>query len=392
MMMLGNHAENSTWMADALAVPGGTDADLRLVASALYALNTAATGATDGEVEAGMRDLRELAHQLGGIDVNSSPLMGLLRTAVAFFAADLALTERYIAEALQAEDAWARAAVRMLSANLAENEGDLDRMRIETETALAEFRVLGERWGLAGTLRSLAQLHTLDGRLDEAVAAYEEALSLSAELNSREDEGFLLGRLADIEMRRGNLEAARRLIAHARSTAEEHGAPIESVFTLAMLAAVEQQSGNIGEARALQSEAMRRIAGLPREHPAQGHIRAILLAVATRVAFHDDTLDDARDFARESYDAALGTRDLPVIAAVGVTIAELAHLDGRHVDAATMLGAAARLRGAEDPTAREIASLTERLRAELGDAGFDRCYEQGRALDREAALERLSPG
>jgi hypothetical protein len=56
-----------------------------------------------------------------------------------------------------------------------------------------------------------------------------------------------------------------------------------------------------------------------------------------------------------------------------------------------MLGAAARLRGADDPTSREIADLTEQLRATLGDPTFEQRYQQGKALDRDAATERLRP-
>ena len=56
-----------------------------------------------------------------------------------------------------------------------------------------------------------------------------------------------------------------------------------------------------------------------------------------------------------------------------------------------MLGAAARLRGADDRTAARSPSSTARLRATLGDAGFDAAYARGRALDRDAAIERLDP-
>jgi predicted ATPase/DNA-binding SARP family transcriptional activator len=390
-MMLGNHAEISSWMADAIAVPGGTDDDLRLIGTALYALNSAATGATPIDVESGMRELRDLAGKLAAIDHTSSPLIGLLRSAVAFFAGDTELTERYIQQTLDGGDEWARASVRMFSANLAENEGDVERMRRDTETAHEEFRRLGERWGMAGTLRGMAQIHTLDGRLDEAFAAYEQALALSAELQSRDDEGFLLGRLADLEMRRGDLDSARRYVMRARITSEEHGAPIESVFTLAMLGALEQQSGNLEAAKALQRQALQRIATMPAEHPAQGHIRAILLAVSARISFEDDELDAALGYARDAFTAAVGTRDMPVVAAVGVTLAEI-EADARGAaSAAVMLGAAARLRGADDPTSREIAGLSAKLREELGDKQFAQLYAQGKALDRAGAIERLTP-
>jgi predicted ATPase/DNA-binding SARP family transcriptional activator len=390
-MMLGNHAEISTWMADALAVPGCTDEQLHLVASALLALNTAASGTVVEDVDAGMDELRRLAHELTGLDAGQSRFVGILRAAVAYFAGDLALADRFIEETLAAGDEWSSAAVRMFRANLAENEGNVEAMRRETETALAEFRRLGERWGLASTLRGYAHLCTLDGRLDDARAAYEEALELAGQLNSREDEGYLLGRLADVELRRGDVDSARRYVLRARTTAEEHGSPWESVFTMAMLGSIEQQSGDADEARALQREAMRRVSAMPAGHPAQGHLRAVLLGVGARLAFDDEGIDTARDLAREAFAAALGTRDMPIVAAVGVTLAEIAASAGNPQDAAAMLGAAAQVRGADDPTARDIAALTARLRAELGEEVFDERYAAGKALDRESAIERLRP-
>jgi tetratricopeptide (TPR) repeat protein len=390
-MMLGNHTEIATWMADALAVPGPQDPQLRLMAEALLALSTAATGTAASDVKAGLDELRRLAGELVDLDVSISRFMGVLRAAVAYFAGDLELTNRFIEESLAGEDEWSRAAVRMFRASLAENEGDVDTMRRETGIALGEFRRIGERWGLASTLRGVAQLHTLDGRLDEARDAYLEALRLAAEFNSREDEGFLLGRLADVELRRGELDQARQHMVRARQSADENGAPWESVFTMAMLGSIEQQSGNMAEARSLQREAMRRVASMPDGHPAQGHLRAILLAIGARISFEDGDLEAARQLGREAFDSALGTRDMPIVAAVGVTLAEIVTAAGDPAGAAVMLGAAARLRGADDPTARDIATLSARLRAALGDARFDECYAQGKALDREAAIERLTP-
>jgi tetratricopeptide (TPR) repeat protein len=389
-MMLGNHAEVSTWMGDALAVPGGQP-ELRLIARALLALNTAATGSGSEEIAEGMRELGPLAAELAEVDVSPWPMIGLLRSAVAFFAGRPDLTERFVQATLDGDDDWARASVLMFRANMAENGGDVEGMRRDVDLALAEFRRLGERWGIASTLRGVAMLHTLDGRLTEAADAYREALELAAEIDSREDEGFLLARLADVELRQGNLDEARRYVRQAQASAEEHGAPMEAVFTLAMVGAVERHAGNVEHARELQREAMRRVATLPPQHPAQGHLRAILLAVSSRIAFDDDELETAREFARESFAAAVGTHDMPIVAAVGITLAELTAAAGDPAEAAVMLGAAARVRGADDPTACEIVRLTEELTRALGAARFAELFATGKALDRDAAIERLSP-
>ena len=391
-MMLGNHADIATWIGDALAVPGGSDEQLRLIATAIAAMHTATSDtASDEDVEAGKFYLRDLAHRLVALDPDRSRFVAILRAAVAYFSGERDLTERFICETVESGDPWSRAGLRMLRAAIAENDGDVEGMRTNTALALAEFRQIGERWGLANGLRLQAQLQILDGRLDEAHETYKEALALADEIKSRDDECLLLGRLADIEIRRGDLDRAREYMERAKRAADESGALWESVYTMAMLGAIEQRAGNRDEARRLQRDAMSRAAAMPAGHPALGHLRAILLAVGARIGFEDGDVTEANRLAAESFAAAVGTRDMPVIASVGVTLADIATQSGDAAGAAMMLGAAARVRGADDATAGEVTDLTDRLRAELGDDRFAELYAQGKALDRTAAIERLDP-
>jgi len=388
-MMLGIHAEITTWVSDALAVPGG-DPQLRTVARALLALNTAATGASVTDVEQSLRGLGDLARELAELDVVLNPMAGLLRCAVAFFAGDKELTERFMQETLDSGDPWARASVLMFRANMNENDGDVEGMRRDTELAMAAFGELGERWGLASTLRSVGALFVLDGRLDEAADAFREALRIYQEFESREDEGFLMAQLADIELRRGDFDSARRYLIDAQERAEENGAMLESVFTLAIIGSVEREAGNHERARELHREAMRRITAMPEQHPAQGHMRAILLGTSARIAFDDGELETAEQFAREAFAAGVATKDMPIVATIGVMLADVtARTDPE--EAALMLGASARLRGADDPTACDIRRVTAVLTDALGEARFAELYAQGKALDREAAVERLAP-
>ncbi|MET7443929.1 MULTISPECIES: hypothetical protein [unclassified Streptomyces] len=76
---------------------------------------------------------------------------------------------------------------------------------------------------------------------------------------------------------------------------------------------------------------------------------------------------------------------------MAVTVAGLAALYGRHRDAALVLGAAARLRGAHDRTDPQIRALSRRARTALGDEGFAEAYGSGRDLDAAAALRRTDP-
>jgi ATP/maltotriose-dependent transcriptional regulator MalT len=309
---------------------------------------------------------------------------------VAWFAGDRVLTEQMVDEGLASPDRWVRAGVRMFRATIHENEGKVDEMSVDVDIALAEFRELGERWGLANTLRGKAMVLSLRGELLEAEAAYQEALDLMAQMRSREDEAFLLVQLGGVAMRRGDTAKARRLIERAWESAEVSGSPLESVFTLSMLAELELQGGEVERARSLHGEATRRMAAITANNPVHGHGQAIVLGMAARLAFVDGDLERAASLGREAYAAAVSTNDLPIVAAVGVLLADIAAECGGSALAAEILGASARLRGADDATSPDIARLSAALRAALGADEFARHFAQGKSLDREAALERLN--
>ena len=80
---------------------------------------------------------------------------------------------------------------------------------------------------------------------------------------------------------------------------------------------------------------------------------------------------------------------MPLIASVALVAAELALATGDQARAARLLAAAAVVRGADDPTAMEVRSLSERLRLALGDETFAESQAQGAELSRAAALALL---
>jgi hypothetical protein len=92
-----------------------------------------------------------------------------------------------------------------------------------------------------------------------------------------------------------------------------------------------------------------------------------------------------------AYRMALESGDLPIMAMVAVTGAELAELRGRHRDAALLLGAAARLRGAHDRSDRQIQAMAARDRTALGEDAFAAAYQDGWRLDGKTASLQADP-
>jgi hypothetical protein len=109
------------------------------------------------------------------------------------------------------------------------------------------------------------------------------------------------------------------------------------------------------------------------------------------IALGDGDVAAAAEALDGAFAAAVESRDMPIVAMTGVAGAQLAARQGRPVDAAERLGAAAVLRGAPDGANLEIAALTAELREALGEDAFSAAYARGLGAERDAALARLVP-
>jgi tetratricopeptide (TPR) repeat protein len=315
------------------------------------------------------------------------------------FSDDDKRAEQLIEEAMTSADPWTVAAVRTFRSALAENRGDdVARSRADAETSLAEFREMGERWGMGNCLQLLAPMNTLAGNLAQAASDYREALDLFSSLGAMEDESFIRMRLADVLIRQGDISGARREIELAARQSERKptgpsrlGADRESLFGAAMMADIARQTGDLDRARALLDDARQRLQLMPEPHPAQAHLSSIVYVLAAKIDLTDGELGLATTNLEHAYRYAVGTRDMPIVANVGVGLAMLAAARGRYPDCATILGASAQVRGADDPTALDIVALDALLSQNLDAPTLAGAQAAGRMLAREDAIARLDP-
>ncbi|HET8615397.1 MAG TPA: BTAD domain-containing putative transcriptional regulator [Actinomycetales bacterium] len=385
--LLGSHGEAASWLGFALAVPGDVTPGRRAVAEVAHTISSMAGERSDDlDLTSMTRTMADLDARIASADVGDEPLALLLRPVLSIFSADAEALKARIEEALERGDAWVRAAVHVIAANVAENDGDLETMRSEATTALEEFSTIGDRWGLAGTLASLALVRTLDGDLEGAVEAYRQASQHLDELGARGDTGMLKMRLAGVLARLGRHDEALQAL---REAGEYTGrSRLDDTLLLIGQITVSSAMGDDFSTGALIERLRAQIA--PVAQPYRGHPHAIGLAV---LADHDlSHAQVARATASlvEAYEVGLATRDMPILATVGVTVARLAHVRGLHRVAAEVLGACAQLRGADDLTDPRVAALHDQLRTCIGEA-FDAAYEAGRRLDRSDALGRIDP-
>jgi hypothetical protein len=307
------------------------------------------------------------------------------------FVKDYGRQRLYFDQARAGRDEWLVAAAWLSAARAAENEGNLVQTRIAVAEAVDRFRALGERWGLSSALQIAADIRMLDGDLDGANAEYDEAGRLLAELGSHEDLSEVQLRLAEIAARRGDLAKARELSAVGRALAESGGTPIDRGIGAAWWADFEVAWGDIDAARPLHAAAERQLARFGPTHPVREHLEAMVAATGARIAIADEDLPRAREQAGRSYHAALDAQDMPLLARASGPAAELALALGQPALAAELLGAIAAVRGYADPTDAAAVKLVPRLRAALGAARYERCYDAGQALGRAEAIERLDP-
>lgn len=392
-MILGRHGEVATWCRIALDADGERRDDTALLAESFYAINVVAGSANDSDplVEQHVQDLNDLSKRLEQVRATDLPMLVMLRPIVALFSGRDRLDEDAFADALASPDPWIAAAIRSFRAAVAENDGDVTGMRADATIALDQLRELGDRWGQANSLQVLGQLDVMEGDLAAAESDYREALRLAAELGADEDQLFMRLRLIDVLLRSDQREAARREMeaVDALSADSGVGAAFESMFVQILQAELAMLDGRMEDARRLQALCLARVKALPALLPTRGHGVALCLAMAARFDLIDANPDGAYAHLLEGYRIARATRDMPVVATVGVVVAQLAWADGAAAEAAELLGASAQLRGSDDWTNLHIRALTGELRAVLPD--FDERYASGRALPRSEAMAALDP-
>jgi predicted ATPase/DNA-binding SARP family transcriptional activator len=376
-LLSGGQKEAEAWLDFALAVAGEADPLDRFIASGLRELS-ALSDAGDGERMKAR--LTEISHELEALDDRDRPLLAVAKPILALFAGDEALAARFEAAARAHPDPWVGAALHLLNAGRAENEGEIEAMGTELATARAKFAEVGDGWGLAMALFIESGRHLVSGRLDAARASLDEAQQALEGLDTDVGGGMLDVRMADIHLRQGDLAGARERALAALSRRDVGGD--DAVFVEAMLARIDWLSGDLAGGRARLEEARERIARRGPILPQYAHAQATLEALSALLAAEAGEFDEAERRLAAAFPAARATTDMPIVALAGVAAASLAAARGCPDEAAELLGAAAAVRGADDVTSPEVARLRDAARA--------RAYARGRGLSREAALERLA--
>ncbi|MFF8675325.1 BTAD domain-containing putative transcriptional regulator [Streptomyces sp. NPDC015242] len=388
----GRHDDAAHWLGQTVALPTEHPGARHDIARAMLQLNSRTSHSAlfndlfhkDEQDLSALTDRLLRHHELPGF-------AGTLTTVRLALLHPSARSEAFVQGLVDGPDLWLAGYARVSRARAAENRGDLDQARDDVSAALRCFTRAGDHWAVATALPLRSLLRQYDGELDAALDDLRDAERLAGEFGvlSLSDEVFIALRRFDLLLRLGRTAQATEIITATRERALRSASPELAVLLDARESRLHVQTGDLERAGRLIDAAE---AGLrARGQHAGEHGQALIATVRGELWLRHADAPAAAHVLHDAYAAALHSQDLPIVATVAVTVAGLAALHGQHHDAAVILGAAARLRGAHDPTDPHLRTLRSRTEAALGEADFSTAYSSGWDLDVPAALTRVDP-
>jgi predicted ATPase/DNA-binding SARP family transcriptional activator len=392
-VLADNHAQAVALLGEALTLPPErlreAPEDALALAYGYLALHSSVLGdlagaqkAFAGAMEAGRRLDPDASH----------PMAGLLRPIIDAFLTYQADGEVAMIQGIPPDvehrDPWIRAAARLARGIFAANlGGDQSAGERDLHAAMERFEAVGDRWGVSIAVSGVAEALSLRGDHRAAVTTRERALRLMGELSANGNEVVEARvRLGVERARAGDLDGARADLAQALGEARRNGsAPLEA-YALGGLAEVDGRAGDLDEARGGYGRALARLAeGIPAS-PSLSAMRAPLLFGLGHIAVLTGEPAAAEAHYREAFALCTGTPDLPLLADAIDGLAEAACAGGDPERAATLLAAAAAVRGTPNLGQPDAVELAARLRKRLGPEAYRRASERGAAMSRDAAL------
>ncbi len=375
----GRRAEGEQLAAEAVAVGGDGPAAARALACMYWVLGSVGGGVTDrATLRERLAMALEAAGRVEGDDLH--PVLRIAPMALRIFDGQVeeALAELELLRTVR--DPWLRAAGHTIRGHALINLGLVDEVEEVFGAALREFRALGERWGLSLTLVGLAEITLWKGDPLTAKSYVEEALGYSLDFDSHDDASFLRIRLANAYTVAGDEARARAELDAAIRGARRRGASEDLAFVCYALGEFARRDDDLTAARTHFEAAIGHLTqGGPPQfgamiHSQLGLIHAIEGDVDAALARHIEALR-----------LAILVHDAPSVGQTLVGFADLAVRSGEPERAATLLGAAVAVRGAEDRSLTEPPRVERIAREAIGDERFEEAFALGREMNADHA-------
>ncbi|GIG00329.1 AfsR/SARP family transcriptional regulator [Catellatospora citrea] len=376
--VLGANAEAASWLGQALAVPGEAPGPQRAIATAFYLVNTA----NSDQPGDGTELVKEIGRLASSLDPAwDHPLLALLEPVAALLIDDTAAGLAAIDRKLAHPDPWARSMLRMSRAFISDNDGNGEAMYADLLAAVDGFRQVGERGGLSMALTALGEARSNRGDFDGAVAAITESIALTRELSGTDDTEYQQVRLAMVRGYRGEVAVAETMLAEIA----EHGSTRHVCGARLGLGELARHRGDLAEATRQYGLGLAQLSDAVMASP---QFRALIMTAKGHLAVAAGDLQEAAACLVEAYAGALAVKDMPVVARVGVGVADVWRARGDRARAARVLGAVEALRGSPDLASPDVLRLTA---WQTADPALAAPFAEGRLLDRPGCLDAVDP-
>jgi tetratricopeptide (TPR) repeat protein len=281
-----------------------------------------------------------------------------------------------------------RATAHYGASGLALAQADYVGAEAHLRRSLELYRGLGNSYGAIHVLLRLAFLYEATGDYDATIAASEEALALSRAGGNRNEVAVAQYYVGRVALGRGDLDRAALCFEEGLAVHRETGNRRYVAIMLHSLGELAHRRGELGRAEAILGECI----AIARE---LGDTRLLADALTVLGSVAGDGGDHERALAthREALAAHWRQGDLggAAYALGGIACAMAAR--GRPHDALVLAGAASKLHEEvkSPPSPAEQADLDRHLRPArdaLGAEEAARAFDEGRALDNDAAVRR----
>jgi predicted ATPase/DNA-binding SARP family transcriptional activator len=386
-LLRGSRSESALWLSEALAVPGDSPPRPRAATAAMLGMSLLGTGNMPDAVDwfRTARDL-QVSYEAEEDGPPEHPIMVILGPVNGLLSQRFEDAFEQTNRNLDGPDRWGRAMSRLLRGHLLSHQGDFEAAEADMVLALEEFRALGDRLGRAMTTRALAWNRAQRGDNAGAVTALIESLGMLTELGAADETAEVLTQMALARGRDGDFPGAAADLARAEELAERYGGLDSQMMVFGGRAELARLAGDLDDSRRWCELLLDM---WPRDWNAFGQPAAIALAGLSYIEIASGRLEQARERLSGAVAAAIGSHDMPVVADVSQTAADLTLAEGGPEQAARLLGIAFAVRGARDAGSPDVRRIEAAARDTLGGAGYESAYEGGASLSRDAALAEL---
>jgi predicted ATPase len=363
--------EAQTWFSAvaplAATTPGNEARVISAAATAAAAFGAGDGGGPEASIVPVPDELQELLESLRNLEVESGDheVVQLVRPFVEIFA-DAIRSREWMTALIIPEPAsfgltpWPTALLHVARAAMAQNRGSLAQLGTESAKALEMFSEIGDLWGIALSEQMHAMWLAATGRLQEALELSDLSTDHMRNITTNWDLAQQQGLAVEMLLRMGRRPEARERVRQMLDEAQE-GGNIRAIMQANMAAAtLSVQLGDLDEAsaRLLSVESMRE--SWSRE---PGQITGMVEGLKGSIATLRGDLDDAERHLRRATEAAIRSRDQPIIGALAITVGSYALARGNVALAVKAVDFATAMLGAYDATNPAVIAIVEAAHA-----------------------------